>query len=505
MILQHNLSAMAAQKQLNINSNQKSKLGEKLSTGYKINRAADNSAGLTISEKMRAQIRGLNTASENVQDGISLIQTADGAMSEIHSMLQRIREISIQAYNGTNATKDKEAIQDEINNLISEIDKLATTTEFNTQKILQGIAGQIELYVGDEMPSWLSMPTKLEVNNPLVGSATFQNTDHELVTSNGIESVWTPTLSDNASAVIDFSNIGIPSAVDNLNSLIGKGFYSTCSTCSDQYSICFSTTNFVPDNIYGYPTVININDLIQAATNNTMTNDELAEELVSRISNIANSRYSHFTEYTPNSTNPKQLVIYDWRDGRAPSYSAYGQIINHLTYQKSQSDIILQVGANSNDSLEIVLPKITLQNLRLQYGYNSYYGVVDSTQTITTYPDAEFGYDSNGEYTIINLGDPHTETITTASNGSLDDIDYAINYISRERSRMGSYQNRLEHINSNLLNTSENLQSSESRIRDADIAELMVLFMKHDLIMKSGDSILAQANQQPEFVLRLLE
>ena len=148
MVVQHNLTAMNANRQLGITTGQQAKSSEKLSSGYKINRAADDAAGLTISEKMRSQIRGLNRASDNAQDGISLIQTAEGALNEAHSILQRMNELATQAANDTNTTSDRTAIQKEINALTSELDRIASTTQFNTQNLLDGKFTGKNLQVG---------------------------------------------------------------------------------------------------------------------------------------------------------------------------------------------------------------------------------------------------------------------------------------------------------------------------------------------------------------------
>lgn len=138
MVVQHNMTAMNANRQLGITTSAQAKSSEKLSSGYRINRAGDDAAGLTISEKMRSQIRGLNKASDNAQDGVSLIQVAEGALSETHSILQRMNELATQAANDTNTTADRNAIQSEINQLTSEIDRIQSTTQFNTMNLIDG-------------------------------------------------------------------------------------------------------------------------------------------------------------------------------------------------------------------------------------------------------------------------------------------------------------------------------------------------------------------------------
>jgi flagellin len=138
MVVQHNMQAMNANRQLGVTTDSQRKVTEKLSSGYKVNRAADDAAGLTISEKMRSQIRGLTQASANAQDGVSVVQTAEGALTEVHSMLQRMNELAVKAANGTNTTADRTAIQSEISALTSEISRVAQSTQFNTLDLLKG-------------------------------------------------------------------------------------------------------------------------------------------------------------------------------------------------------------------------------------------------------------------------------------------------------------------------------------------------------------------------------
>lgn len=157
MIVQHNMTALNANRQLNITNGSLAKKTEKLSSGYRVNRAADDAAGLSISEKMRAQIRGLDQASSNAQDGISLIQTAEGALNEIHSVLQRMRELTVQAANDTNVTADRRAIAKEVRALTSEINRIATQTEFNTMKLLSGKFKGKVLQVGANSSQTISL------------------------------------------------------------------------------------------------------------------------------------------------------------------------------------------------------------------------------------------------------------------------------------------------------------------------------------------------------------
>ena len=147
MVVQHNMQAANANRMLNVTTGQQAKSTEKLSSGYRINRAADDAAGLSISEKMRKQIRGLDKASSNAEDGVSSVQTAEGALTEVHSMLQRMNELATQSANGTNSTTDRSAIQDEISQLTTEIDRVAETTKFNETYLLKGGDGTKQEYM----------------------------------------------------------------------------------------------------------------------------------------------------------------------------------------------------------------------------------------------------------------------------------------------------------------------------------------------------------------------
>ncbi|MBE5884357.1 MAG: flagellin [Lachnospiraceae bacterium] len=174
MVVQHNLTAMNSNRMLGLTTTTQAKSTEKLSSGYKVNRAADDAAGLAISEKMRRQIRGLTQASLNAQDGISCVQTAEGALNEVHDMLQRMNELAVKAANGTNQTEDRDYIQSEVDALIEEIDRVATTTTFNEKMLLDGTFSDVELQVGAEGADGNQIAVSIDAMDfqGLAGSAT---------------------------------------------------------------------------------------------------------------------------------------------------------------------------------------------------------------------------------------------------------------------------------------------------------------------------------------------
>ncbi|MGG2084573.1 flagellin Hag [Lysinibacillus pakistanensis] len=301
MRIQHNISALNTHRNLTFNNTQASKNLEKLSSGYKVNRAGDDAAGLAISEKMRGQIRGLDMATKNAQDSVSLIQTAEGALNETHAILQRMRELAVQSANDTNVSSDRAALQLEINSLAKEITRISTDTEFNTQKLLDG------------------------------------------------------TFGGKVQSGADFD-------INNATATGGKVFH---------------------------------------------------------------------------------------------------------------------IGANSGQSINLSIGNMSASAL----GVNAADDPADVTEAGT-----------NG----INI------STQSAADNSISIIDKALNRVSETRASLGAVQNRLEHTINNLGATSENLTAAESRIRDTDMAKEMMGFTKNNILMQAAQSMLAQANQQPQGVLQLL-
>lgn len=284
MVINHNMQALNAHRALKVNTGDQSKSIEKLSSGFRINRAGDDAAGLAISEKMRGQIRGLNQASRNAQDGISLIQTAEGALNETHSILQRIRELTVQAANDTNLTDDRQNIADEVNQLASEVDRIATTTQFNQKTLLDG------------------------------------------------------------------------------------------------------------------------------------------------------------------------------------------------TFSDTSEGIKFQIGANSDQLITLKINSMTASGIAVAAGVS-----------------------------IINVASAISAGSAGDISALIDSLDEMLNTVSKQRSALGAVQNRLEHTINNLDTASENIQASESRIRDVDMALEMSNYTKTNILTQAATAMLAQANQAPQTVLQLLK
>ena len=383
MIVQHNITSMNANRQLGIVGNNLAKSTEKLSSGYRINRAADDAAGLAISEKMRAQVRGLNRASDNAQDGISLIQTAEGAMDQQHAILQRTRELLVQASNsgvldGT-AENDFQKIQDEIDTLKSEYERINTDTEFNRKKLLDG--------------SYKDQYLQLGANNAQGIDVTIKTT------------AWDPDLYLSKTTEVAKNTVG---------------------TASDK----------------------------NAGTNGTVVEGTTQYEYNSKIFTVEES-------YVAAKGNKKEITAAD---------------------KKTVADDGKTKYADSSDAVKALLTK---------------YGYAATDDGLKNMKD-DYAADANKKTSV-------TDVDGEAISGLLDNVDSMIKSVTTERSKLGAVQNRLEYTVKVDDNTSENLQSAESRIRDTDMADEMTRFSKESILQQAATSMLAQANQSNQGVLSLLQ
>ncbi len=391
-----NVAAINAQRNLANTALKMGKVLEKLSSGYRINRASDDAAGLGISEKMRAQIRGNAQAVRNAQDGISMLQTAEGALDEVHSILQRMRELSVQAANGTyaNGSAERTSIGQEINQLKQEIDRIAGSTKFNGQNLLTGTltgtlggATATDLIVGDQLTTTaVAAVTKVEVAGAKAQTYTFTSGGAGILTLTGTDgSAQTlsgiTNLAANETRTLNFSNLGVSITVQA--------------------------------NATGKAVADMITDLTAAANDTVVVTGSGAASL--------------------------------------------------------------QVGANSGDSLSISFSN--MQSSQLGAGSDLFTLITDDT---------------------------NVDTQAKAST-LISELDGAISDINAQRGTLGASQNRLEHVIKSLSVAVENLSAAESRIRDADVADLSSQMVSNQILQQAGISVLAQANQAPQAALALLQ
>ena len=400
MVVRSNIMALNANRQLGMNNSQVSKSLEKLSSGYKINRAGDDASGLAISEKMKAQIKGLDTASANSQDGISLVQTAEGALTEVHDMLNRMVELTGKAANGTiDNDTDRAALQKEMDALLDEIDRIADSTDFNGIKLLNGAIGG---YKGE-----LTGDLK---RNGIVSDVTI--TGGKLADTDAVEI----TVSTNGQATV--SKVGaanLPAGV-------------TFAGVTDSTGV--TTLKAVVDR-----------------TNATAADAAKWEGVEIRV-NVAKS---------PANAETGTFTV---------KADANGNVGGGLT---------LQIGATGDEYNKVTVAVGDMSSTGLGINALRATGIMSQDAAATALDQIKTGAKS------------------------------AINTVSSVRANLGAMQNRLEHTINNLDVATENMQSANSRIRDTDMAKEMMEYTKQNVLTQAAQAMLAQANQQPQSILQLLQ
>ncbi|OYO76205.1 flagellin [Lachnotalea glycerini] len=506
MKLTYNISAIIANNQLKSTENQLTKSTERLSSGYKINNASDAPAGLAISQKLRDQIRGLDNASQNSLDGVSVLESADGALEEINTILQRMRELTIQAQNETYTQEDRENIQVEVDSLTKEIDRLVSDTEFNEQTLLNGnlsyraftdspsvkvdaysssvIAQDYKLTVTKAPEKAIVMNTssttgKVNLTSPVTaaeaGTITINGVDIEIEEGDTADEVYTK-LRDGAK----IADVNLFSVADS--SVAALNTYTSDTTDSAGYTVTSfangSTSLLFVSEEYGSDTHVNI------SSDNTALLDALGLGALATSGSISQvgmdaevtlDTTSGFTKTATYYADGDNVTVTD-RNGFEMNISVDGDTLTRMTDDSTLSAdvnieatgmgaMILQVGASQGQTIDIVLPDVSVNALG-----------------------------------IDNLNMIGAEGLTR----SLDAIDGALSKIMTARSTVGTYENRLEGTSSSIDTTSLNLEEAYSRIMDTDMAEEMTNYTKLNVISQAGTSILAQANDKPQTVLQLL-
>ena len=481
MVVQHNMQAMNANRMLNVTTSSQAKSTEKLSSGYKINRAADDAAGLSISEKMRKQIRGLDRASTNAEDGVSAVQTAEGALNEVHDMLQRINELAVQSANGTNSESDRTAIQNEVDQLTTEIDRVSETTKFNETYLLKGDKSLDKQYT-------YSYKT---FSADQAGAATMSKD-----ATNNLTATFTPGTADSQKLQDEQNEL--------LIALRDQGVKISAKTTDDQadgtqYTI--SLTGSAADKF----------SVVEDATKGTFNIlDKEGNKIGSLVAagggltaGIAGEASSTIiaTSITASQSEKAQAKYYD-KDGNTVPANALSK------YFTADKDGNVSVRADAPDLYDAVGNKTTpvadnvnaLKDLTAPLTIKLHVGADSTSNNQISVNIASMSAKGLGVNGLKVDGTDDTNALS-----AIDTVKEAIQKVSDQRSSLGAVQNRLEHTINNLDNVVENTTSAESRIRDTDMAEEMVNYSKNNILAQAGQSMLAQANQSNQGVLSLLQ
>ena len=480
MVVQHNMQAANANRMLNVTTSAQSKSTEKLSSGYRINRAADDAAGLTISEKMRKQIRGLDQASTNAEDGVSSVQTAEGALTEVHSMLQRMNELATQAANGTNSKdSDRQAIQDEIDQLTTEIDRVSETTKFNETYLLKGEAGTktINMKAHDA-----GLKGKLTDNGD--GTATFvMDTLNagDKVSIGGKNYTIGATTTDTDALIDKAATTGAEKDI-TINGKLYK--YIKGVTGGDDSAADKPKGGYYLDGVVSATSTAQSSADLKGIATDGSTVSAAGKEITSMKA----------ADVTAGVKSNDSTVI-----TKAKAYELAGKELlaaNSIGDTKGSSNVV-NANTNADGSFKITLGQAEVAN---SLSFSLHVGAdADMTNKIQVNIDAM----DSASLGIkgLNVKDDSGNAATYA----VDAISDAISKVSSQRSSLGAVQNRLEHTINNLDNVVENTTTAESRIRDTDMAEEMVNYSKNNILAQAGQSMLAQANQSNQGVLSLLQ
>ena len=410
MRIDHNIPALQAWMSVRNTQSEMQTSIQRLSTGYRINSAADDAAGYAIVEKMMGQVSGLNTAIQNSQNAISAIQTASGALNQTQSILQRMRELAVEASNDTNTTADRQQIQKEVNQLISQVDQIRNTTQFNTQILLNGNLN----YTGASGSATLVNPSNT------IASA-------KIAAGSSVNKTTTLTINTMISGSGDTANV--VQVYYNGQLISAGGTTNKAGISGNTLTVTLGSSTVVKVTLSG----LGSNATVSAST-----------------------------------TDAFRLV-----DTGAVRLDAK---------QTTNNDMIFQVGANQSQTIQLGINDMGAQALGLE--------------ATGTAPNSSVDL-GNGYYSTIDV------TTKPGAQSAITLVDNAIQVVSTEAAKLGAIQNRLTHITHNLQTASTNLTSAESTIKDVDMAKEMMTFSKQQILLQSSMAMLAQANSNPQQVLRL--
>lgn len=547
MVVQHNLNAINANNKMNINVSGTKKATEKLSSGYQINRAGDNAAGLAISEKMRSQIRGLSQATKNANDGISLIQTAEGGLNETHSILQRMRELSVQSANGTyQDDTDREAIQLEVDALKSEIDRIASSTEYNGMKLLDGSLGGSQgtneygakygvvstadtdlvgatitsniagvkvttAYAasgkGGENALWSADGKTLTMN--LVSGETYTQKDIDNLIANATQSKDAGQTTAPAEVSVKLANGVMTASKAGNTDATTAGLRATGSDTAKIIKLVGDTKSGAHGssdkitftaNSYGKAYDTGMASKITISTDVAAGKENVEVTAPAKAADAAGGTAAKAAEIKLHLSTGKTYTEKDIENILKEAGYDYSVKLEDTTNTDGDADGKIYFNVKGDAEVAITdgagVGKASVPNngkgLTFQIGAN---GVEDQRVTLNV-----------NDMSSAAIGVANADVSTQdAANQAIDMIDAAVKTVSMQRAGLGALQNRLEYTVNNLTTTNENLTAAESQIRDTDMATEMINYTKNNILQQASQAMLAQANQQPQAILQLLQ
>ena len=480
-----NLNSITAQRNLGMNQASLSTSIQRLSSGLRINSAKDDAAGLAISERFSSQIRGLNQAVRNANDGISLSQTAEGALKASSDILQRVRELAVQSANATNSATDRQAIQAEVGQLVGEMDRISQTTEFNGSKLLDGSFGTQQFQVGANANQTITaatanLRTSVYGNNQVLaagGAGTLaaagaNSTTAGSVAINGALGSATVTIAVNSTAKANADLINVQKGNTGV-SATARNDLSLAFAATGSYAITLQSDNTTAQAISFTVTATGTSDGLSAAV--SAINEQTSKTGVTAALNAGGTAVV-LTNATGNDISVSDTTVAN---------------AGNVTVQKLDS------AGSASGGTSVLTADVTAATATV-VGYIT----LDSEKTFSTDVTTSNAFADVGS-TLKKVSDLDVTTFAKATD-ALKTVDSALAFISGARAKLGALQSRFETTIANLQVTSENLSASRSRIVDADFAEETANLSRAQILQQAGTAMVAQANQLPQGVLALL-
>ncbi|EYC49634.1 flagellin [Hylemonella gracilis str. Niagara R] len=496
-VINTNINSLTAQRNQGISDKSLSTAIQRLSSGLRINSAKDDAAGLAISERFTSQIRGLTQAARNANDGISLAQVTEGAMGAASAILQRVRELAVQSANATNSAGDRQALNQEVIQLIAELDRIATTTEFNGQKLLDGTFGTAQFQIGANanqtiVAATANLRTGVYGNNQALNtSATMQSLGtsgwgtngmaSEAVTINAAAGTSTVTIAANDTAKQVAVNVNQQTPVTGVTAT-ARTDVRVVFGASGAYTLTIQSDNGTPE-----------------VASFSVTNPNTPDGLSNAIAAI--NEKSSKTGVVASLNAAGNAIVLNNATGN-------DVMVSDTSVQNAGSIAVSKMTVNSSGVLSVVatgsLAADTTPNNVLVSGYLTFDSnksfVLDTNGTAAS--SAYVGADTSS--TLHKVADLDITTVEKA-NDALKTVDAALAFVSGERAKLGALQSRFESTVNALQITTENLTASRSRILDADFAAETAALSRAQILQQAGTAMVAQANQIPQGVLQLLQ
>ena len=486
-VINTNIASLNAQRNLNASQGQANVALERLSSGLRINSAKDDAAGLAISERFQSQISGLNQAQRNANDGISLAQTAEGAMDEITNNLQRIRELAVQSANATNSISDRQALNQEVQQRIDEINRIASQTSFNGLKVLDGTFGTQTFQVGANTGETIGI-SGLDSRGSQLGATAGSATDFVA------QSV--PFATETGATGLDFTT-----AITGTVNLNGTDYAVDNDDGGSPGDITILAANIETAIAGDFPDVTVTGD----TATDTLTFTNASGETIQTSFDLTDAAGTPNTFSQTLNVEGGSLADYFEDNQEASVDFTVNGIAFNAENVTSLNDLVGAINARSNDTgVEANLDRTNEEII-----FSSQFGNDISVQITSdldgdTVNDIDLDETYTAAANTVSLNDTDISTPDGADLAMIS-IDYAIDKINGFRAELGAVQNRFESTIANLATTSENLSASNSRIRDADFAAESAELARTQVLQQAGLSVLAQANARPQQVLQLLQ